>query len=216
MRISIAGEGLFQPEQMRAWSQEERRKISRKVFAGMNVSLPQAKAVLRGAITDGLHIRRKSFANVMTGAVQFKNKDRLPMMAFWSRVGWLGAHVDGAAIQGKNRKGVLIPFNVRGASGRIGYRAFQRQIRQLSDQGNLEFRKVGNRVIVFAETAGTGSTLRRHNLRIGADVGGRRRSVEIPVAVLVPRVQLTPKINLAAAADKMQSVVLAAVKRALG
>ncbi len=184
-----------------------KQKVPKAVSAGMKASLPAGKSAMRDEVRRGLKVSKSSFPNVMNAVVQDADASRMPQAVFFSRAGWMAAFTTGVTIKGKRGQGVLIPINTKGGR-RIGYRTWQKRIRLLAAQGNLEFRKVKGKVLVYAENlkgsdAGvTNRALRGHNRKVGKDRFGKKRSVEIPIAILVRSVTLRKRLDFNSVADR--------------
>lgn len=222
--LSVKIEGLDKIERnMRDLAQ---KKLPAAVAKGMRQALPAGKSAMREELKRGLHVTKSQFPNVMQAQVQDRDKSRMPQAVFYSKAGWLDAHVKGATIKGRVGKGVLIPINTKDGK-RIGYRAWKQRIQLLASQGNLEFRQVKGKVLVYAENlkgkdaATTNRALRGHNRKIGADKYGRKRSVEIPIAIFVRRVKLRKRLDFQAVAARLIAPdisrrVQASINQALG
>ena len=198
-----------------------KKKVPAAVAVAMKQGLPDGKAAMKAELQRGLNISKSKFQNVMTGRVQDADKSRMPQAVFYSRAGWLDAHVKGATIRGRAGKGVLIPINTKDGK-RIGYKAWKQRIQILASQGNLEFRKVKGKVLVYAENLKkqdanlTNRALRGHNRKVGADKWGRKRSREIPIAIFMKSVKLRKRLDFEAVAKSRIGPGMAArVKAAL-
>lgn len=202
--IKVSFAGGFQPHQFRAWSREGQKDINKRVRRAMFEVKPAIDKAAANDIKSGLNVRRANFTRAFQTSVQYQDDARPPIMATVSKIPWLNAHIHGMNIGPKQAKGLMIPINVKAlksGGSRIGYRAWQKIVAQLASQGNLHFVKRKGKVLVLAETAGSGNALRRHNKRIGADRYGKKRSLEVPIAVLVPQVTIKKRLNIEALAS---------------
>lgn len=201
VRIQITGEGLLAPGRLTAWTKEAQQQINKAVRRGMFDAKPEVEAKLASHLAAKLQIKRQSFARSMRAYISASNPDKPPVMVAASKAGWLHAHESGATISGKG-KGVLLPINVKGKSGRISYKRFRQMLSDLAAQGNLFFKKTGGKVIAFAEVAAAGEvdsmTGRRRNrlakVNTKTRAGGKKK--EVAIAVLLPRVQLAKRLDL--------------------
>lgn len=196
LNLKVSTEGLVDQSRLSAWTRSAQREINRAVRRAMYDAKPEIEAKLAAHIAAKLQVSRQSFARSMRGYVAARDPDRLPVLAFASKAAWLGAHESGAKIGGGG-KGVLIPINTK-KGRRIGMRAFQRLITGLMEAGNLYFQRRGGKVIAYAENLpGNDFELGKFNRRVGADRHKKRgRSKEIPIAILVPRVQLKRRLDV--------------------
>lgn len=196
VRIQFTGDGLLDPDQLKAWTKSAQQQIHRAVRRGMYDAKPEIERKLAVHLADKLKVSRASFAKSMRGYIAARDPDKMPVMALASKVGWLGVHEDGANINAGG-KGVLIPINVKRGK-RIGMQAFQKVIAGLVASGNLYFKKIGGKVLAYAETLPDNNfELGKFNRRVGADRHKKRgKSKEIPIAVLVPRVHLKRRLDL--------------------
>lgn len=201
VRVQITGEGLLDPARLQAWTKETQQQINKAVKRGMFDAKPEVEAKLASHLAAKLQIKRQSFARSMRAYISAGNPDKPPVMVAASKAGWLHAHETGATISGKG-KGVLLPINVKGKSGRISYKRFRQMLSDLAAQGNLFFKKTGGKVIAFAEVAAAGEvdsmTGRRRNrlakVNTKTRAGGKKK--EVAIAVLLPRVQLAKRLDL--------------------
>jgi hypothetical protein len=190
MKFSIATEGLINPSQFQAWRSKEFERIHRASALGLQDGASLVVPKIRADAARGLNLKRKSVATSFGARVHAKKKDVLPVVDFFSRIPWMGGHETGLEIRGK----ILIPMNV----GRIGRKAFRALVQRLMASGNAFFKKVGNNVLLFAEYISEnrrdlGRWRRAWQKKLG---GGRiRRGDEIPIAILVSRVDLKKRIR---------------------
>ncbi len=144
-------------------------------------------------------VRQKRFVRSVRARVLDRNPNKLPALLIGSIIPWLGLHVRGGAIAGR----MLIPLTEEGR--RIGRRAFKRIIDTLIASGNAYFIQKNGKVILMAENLKENQQpLRRFKRAERARTGAKsiRRNQEIPIAVLVPRVKLTARFDLAQAVQK--------------
>jgi hypothetical protein len=128
-----------------------------------------------------------------------RNPNKLPALLIGSKISWLGVHMRGGTIAGR----MLIPLTEEGR--RIGRRAFKRVIDALIASGNAYFIQKDGKAILMAENLQENQQpLRRFKRAERVRTGARsiRRGQEIPIAVLVPRVSLPARFDLAQAVQR--------------
>lgn len=201
MNITISMEGLLEPERLKAWTKAAQQQINRAIRRGMYDAKPEIERKLAAHLASKLKIARQSFAKSMRGYISARDPDKPPVMVFASKAGWLGAHESGASITGGG-KGVLIPINTKGKSGRVSYKRFRQMLADLEAQGNLFFKRTNGKVVAFAEVAAANEvdamTGRRRNRlsRVNTKNRAGRKKKEVAIAVLVPRVQLRKRLDM--------------------
>ena len=219
MSISISYAGLYNPSEFKAWSLDKQRDINKRVKRAMFEMKPVIEKTIGAEINKSLNVKKANFAKAFKGYVNYSNESKPPVMVVASKIPWLSGHITGLNIGPKRSKGLLIPINtkaLKSGSTRIGYRAWQKKIQTLAAQGNLHFVKRGNKVLVLAELAGAGNALNRHNKRTSADRYSKRRSLEIPIAVMVPSVTIKRRLNVEALAKgPLARLMRAAVDKAM-
>jgi hypothetical protein len=166
-----------------------------------------ARAEMRNAFT----IKRNSFISSMGVKVFDKKPEQLPALWVGSKIPWLGIHQGGGTVSGN----LLIPL----LPGRIGPKRFNAVIDGLMRSGNAFFIEKNGRVLLMAENiAENSSQLARFKRAERARTGVKqiRRGQEIPIAVLVKRVDLKRRLNLAGGVQRALPALARAIERELG
>jgi hypothetical protein len=128
-----------------------------------------------------------------------------------SKIPWLGIHQHGGTVSGN----LLIPL----LPGRIGPKRFKAVIDGLMRSGNAFFIEKNGRVLLMAENiAENSSQLARFKRAERARTGSKqiKRGQEIPIAVLVRRVDLKRRLNLAGGVQRALPALARAIQRELG
>ena len=192
MRLSLTTTGLLDPRQLAAWSTGQHRAIHAAVARGLRAGGREVRDAARTGMRRAFTVRRGSFVASMTVKVFDRKPDRLPALWVGSRIPWLGAHQSGSQLTGR----LLIPL----LPGRIGPKRFKAVIDALMRSGNAWFVEKHGRVLLMAENlAENAAPLRRFKHAERERTGARRlrRGAEIPIAVLVRRVDLKRRLDLA-------------------
>lgn len=197
MRISLTTAGLLDPRQLAAWSTEQRRTIHAAVAKGMHAGGREVREAARSAMRSAFEVRRASFVSSMQVKVFDQKPERQPALWVGSRIPWLGIHTVGGTVAGR----MLIPL----LPGRIGPKRFRQIIDGLMRSGNAFFVEKDGRVLLMAENlrenaAQLGRFKRAERERSG--VKRLQRGQEIPIAVLVRRVDLKRRLDLAAGVQR--------------
>jgi hypothetical protein len=192
MRLSLTTTGLLDPRQLAAWGSERRRAIHTAVARGMQSGGREVRDAARSAMFSAFSVKRASFVASMGVKVFDKKPDLLPALWVGSRIPWLGIHTQGGTVSGN----LLIPL----LPGRIGPKRFKAVIDGLMRSGNAFFIEKNRRVLLMAENikenaSQLGRFKRAERQRSG--VKRLQRGQEIPIAVLVKRVDLKRRLNLA-------------------
>jgi hypothetical protein len=140
-----------------------------------------------------------------------KKPEHLPALLVGSKIPWLGIHQRGGTVSGN----LLIPL----LPGRIGPKRFKAVIDGLMRSGNAFFVEKNGRVLLMAENiAENSSQLARFKRAERARTGVKqiRRGQEIPIAVLVKRVDLKRRLNLAGGVQRALPALARAIQRELG
>jgi hypothetical protein len=211
-RMPRPNQEILSVDSIRLFAQNEQAEIIGRVGDGMRRALPEQKAAGRQLIVSKLKVQRETFANVFTGLVS-QPDGKAPVTIFYSKAGWLEAHAEGVTIRGRRGRGVLIPINTK--LDRMGYRAFKRRIEQLDSQGNLDFRNINGKVIVFAEVAAMRELGVSGFRRTQVIDGKRKRTAEVPVAVLVRSVRIPKRLDFVGLADRLATLARRSVDSAL-
>lgn len=210
MRLSLATTGLLEPRQLAAWSTERRRAIHAAVARGMQSGGREVRDAARSAMRSAFTVKRASFIASMGVKVFDKKPERLPALWVGSRIPWLGIHTQGGTVSGN----LLIPL----LPGRIGPKRFKAVIDGLMRSGNAFFIEKNGRVLLMAENirenaAQLGRFKRAERERRG--VKRLQRGEEIPIAVLVRRVDLKRRLDLAAGVQRALPGLARAIEREL-
>lgn len=214
MRLSLTTTGLLDPRQLAAWSTERRRAIHTAVAKGMKSGGREVRDAARSEMRSAFTVKRNSFISSM-GVKVFDKKpahlpNSLPALLVGSKIPWLGLHEKGGTVSGN----LLIPL----LPGRIGPKRFKAVIDGLMRSGNAFFIEKNGRVLLMAENikenAGQlGRFKRAERGRTGAKQ--IKRGQEIPIAVLVKRVDLKRRLNLAGGVQRALPALARAIQQEL-
>ncbi|MEW8420126.1 MAG: DUF6441 family protein [Candidatus Thiodiazotropha endolucinida] len=177
----------------RAWQSQTKRTMHHAATRAMRrVGREMAEAV-RQEMRAGFQVKKAGFLKSMRAKVYNQRQDRFPALYIGSKIPWLGLHEKGGVINGR----MLIPLLPQ--HQRIGRNAFRRVIDTLMRSGNAFFIQKNGNVILMAENIRENDRAlsrfkRGERLRSGQR--RLRRGQEIPIAVLVDRVQLRRRFNL--------------------
>jgi hypothetical protein len=210
MKLTLTTSGLLDPRRLSAWSAERRRAIHAAVAKGMAAGGREVREAARAQMRSAFQVRRANFVASLQAKVFNRKPDRLPALWVGSRIPWLGIHERGGTVAGR----MLIPL----LPTRIGPKRFKAVIDSLMRSGNAFFVEKNGRVLLMAE-----------NIRENANVLGRfkraerersgvkrlQRGQEIPIAVLVRRVELKRRFDLGAAVQPALSGLARAIQREL-
>lgn len=210
MKLTLATSGLLDPRKLSAWSAERRRAIHAAVAKGMTSGGRDVREAARAQMRSAFQVRRASFVASLQAKVFDRKPDRLPALWVGSRIAWLGIHTHGGTVAGR----MLIPL----LPGRIGPKRFRQVIDGLMRSGNAFFVEKNGRVLLMAENlrenaAQLGRFKRAERERSG--VKRLQRGQEIPIAVLVRRVDLKRRFDLAAGVQGALPKLAAAIGREL-
>ena len=195
MRISVRIDSKAAQAQLRRWGGEFREKVQKVVARGIASEAAELKQDVRSHVAGQMTVVKKSFVKGFTAKVLDKDKNRLPALYVGSRIPWSGIHERGGVIGGR----MLIPLH-----GRVGRKRFKAQIAELMRGGNAYFLKnaKGNIVLMAENIKEHDRPLsgfkRRYRKSMGGTEGIKRlkRGSDIPIAVLVPRVQLKKRLSV--------------------
>jgi hypothetical protein len=182
---------LLDPRQLSAWSAERRRAIHAAVAKGMQTGGREVRDAARAEMRSAFTVKRNSFVSSMGVKVFDKKPEQLPALRVGSKIPWLGLHEKGGSVSGN----LLIPL----LPGRIGPKRFRQIVDSLMRSGNAYFIKKNGRVLLMAENIKeNGSQLTRFKRAERGRTGAKqiKRGQEIPIAVLVKRVDLKRRLNL--------------------
>ena len=191
MRISVRIDSKAAQAQLRRWGGEFREKVQKAVARGIASEAAELKEDVRSHVAGQMTVLKKSFVKGFTAKVLDKDKNRLPALYVGSRIPWSGMHERGGVIGG----GMLIPLH-----GRVGRKRFKSQIAELMRGGNAYFIKniKGNIVLMAENIKEHDRPLSGFKRRYRKDMGLKRlkRGSDVPIAVLVPRVQIKKRLNV--------------------
>ena len=214
MRLSLTTTGLLDPRQLAAWSTERRRAIHTAVAKGMQSGGREVRDAARSEMRSAFTVKRNSFISSM-GVKVFDKKpahlpNSLPALLVGSKIPWLGLHEKGGTVSGN----LLIPL----LPGRIGPKRFKAVIDGLMRSGNAFFIEKNGRVLLMAENIKeNASQLGRFKHAERGRTGAKqiKRGQEIPIAVLVKRVDLKRRLNLAGGVQRALPALARAIQQEL-
>lgn len=188
MRISVRIDSKAAQAQLRRWGGEFREKVQKVVARGIASEAAELKQDVRSHVTGQMKVAKKSFVKGFTAKVLDKDKNRLPALYVGSRIPWSGIHERGGVIGGR----MLIPLH-----GRVGRKRFKAQVAKLMRGGNAYFIKnaKGN-IVLMAENIKEYDRPLSGFKRRYRKAEGIKRGADVPIAVLVPRVQLKKRLNV--------------------
>lgn len=192
MRLTLSTGGLLDPRQLSAWSAERRRAVRAAVANAMRLGGREVRDAARTQMRSAFDVKRSSFVSSMSAKLLDRKPERLPDLWIGSKIPWLGIHQAGGTVSGN----LLIPL----LPGRIGPKRFRQVITALMRSGNAWFVEKSGRVLLMAENIPDNAThLARFKRAERARTGARqiKRGQEIPIAVLVKRVDLKRRLDLA-------------------
>lgn len=210
MRLLLTTTGLLDPRQLAAWSSERRRAIHQAVAKGMQSGGREVRDAARAEMRTAFTIKRNSFASSMGVKVFAKKPNELPALWVGSKIPWLGIHEKGGSVSGN----LLIPL----LPGRIGPKRFKAVVNGLMRSGNAFFIEKNGRVLLMAENISENSRqLARFKRAERARTGAKqiKRGQEIPIAVLVRRVDLKRRLNLARGVQRALPALARAIQQEL-
>ena len=195
MRISIRIDSKAAQAQLRRWGGEFRDKVKKAVARGIASEAADLKQDVRSHVASQMTVVKKSFVKGFTARVLDKDKNpnfqRLPALYVGSRIPWSGIHERGGVIGGR----MLIPLH-----GRVGRKRFKAQIAELMRGGNAYFIKnaKGNLVLMAENIKEHDRPLSgfKRRYRKAEGIKKLKRGADVPIAVLVPRVQLKKRLNV--------------------
>jgi len=195
MRISVRIDSKAAQAQLRRWGGEFREKVQKAVARGIASEATELKQDVRSHVAGQMTVVKKSFVKGFTAKVLDKDKNRLPALYVGSRIPWSGIHEHGGVIGGR----MLIPLH-----GRVGRKRFKAQIAELMRGGNAYFIKnaKGNLVLMAENIKEHDRPLAGFKRRYRKSMSGAegikklKRGADVPIAVLVPRVQLKKSLNV--------------------
>lgn len=210
MRLTLTTTGLLDPRQLSAWSAERRHAIHAAVAKGMQSGGREVRDAARAEMRSAFTVKRNSFASSMGVKVFDKKPEQLPALRVGSKIPWLGLHEKGGSVSGN----LLIPL----LPGRIGPKRFRQIVDSLMRSGNAYFIKKNGRVLLMAENIKeNGSQLTRFKRAERGRTGAKqiKRGQEIPIAVLVKRVDLKRRLNLVGGVQRALPALAQAIQKEL-
>lgn len=207
MRVSLTTTGLLDPRQLAAWSTERRRAIHAAVAKGMQSGGRDVGDAARAEMRSAFNVKRNSFVSSMRAKLLDKKPNRLPALLIGSKIPWLGLHEQGGSVRGN----LLIPL----LPGRIGPKRFKAVIDGLMRSGNAYFIEKHGRVLLMAENIKENAgQLTRFKRAERARTGAKqiKRGEEIPIAVLVRRIDLKRRLNLAGGVQRALPALARAIQ----
>lgn len=210
MRLTLTTTGLLDPRQLSAWSVERRRAIHAAVAKGMQTGGREVRDAARAEMRSAFTVKRNSFVSSMGVKVFDKKPEQLPALRVGSKIPWLGLHEKGGSVSGN----LLIPL----LPGRIGPKRFRQIVDSLMRSGNAYFIKKNGRVLLMAENIKeNGSQLTRFKRAERGRTGAKqiKRGQEIPIAVLVKRVDLKRRLNLVGGVQRALPALAQAIQKEL-
>ena len=210
MRLTLTTTVLLDPRQLSAWSAERRRAIHAAVAKGMQSGGREVRDAARAEMRSAFTVKRNSFVSSMGVKVFDKKPEQLPALRVGSKIPWLGLHEKGGSVSG-NLLTPLLP-------GRIGPKRFRQIVDSLMRSGNAYFIKKNGRVLLMAENIKeNGSQLTRFKRAERGRTGAKqiKRGQEIPIAVLVKRVDLKRRLNLVGGVQRALPALAQAIQKEL-
>jgi len=210
VRLTLTTTGLLDPRQLSAWSAERRHAIHAAVAKGMQSGGREVRDAARAEMRSAFTVKRNSFASSMGVKVFDKKPEQLPALRVGSKIPWLGLHEKGGSVSGN----LLIPL----LPGRIGPKRFRQIVDSLMRSGNAYFIKKNGRVLLMAENIKeNGSQLTRFKRAERGRTGAKqiKRGQEIPIAVLVKRVDLKRRLNLVGGVQRALPALAQAIQKEL-
>lgn len=210
MRIDLSTSGLLDPRQLSAWSTARRQAVHAALGRGMRAGSREVRDAARSQMRSAFQVKRTSFVSSMQAKVLVKQRERFPALLVGSRIPWLGIHQRGGTVNGN----LLIPL----LPGRIGPKRFRQVIDSLMRSGNAFFIEKNGRVLLMAENIRENSSaLGRFKRAERSRTGAKRiaRGQEIPIAVLVRRVDLKRRLDLVGAVQRALPRLASAIEKEL-
>ncbi|MBL0143857.1 MAG: hypothetical protein IPP91_17570 [Betaproteobacteria bacterium] len=192
MRITFRIDSAAAQAQLRRWGGEVRATVRQAVERAIAGEASEIREEVRSHVAGEMKVVKKSFLKGFTAKVLAKDPTRLPALYVGSRIPWSGIHESGGAIGAR----MLIPLH-----GRVGRKRFKAQVAELMRGGNAYFVKnaKGNVVLMAENIKEHGRPLAGFKRRYRKAEGIKRlkRGTAIPIAVLVPKVRLKKRLDIA-------------------
>lgn len=212
MKIDLVAEGLLDRRRFSAWQGDTRKAIHTAVARAMRDTGKVMAERARGEMRAGFKVVKPKFLRSMHAKVFDRKAKEFPALYIGSKVPWLGIHERGGTIRGR----MLVPLLPQ--HRRIGRKAFARVIDALMRSGNAFFiEKNGQQILMAENIAENARPLARFRRAERERTGARRvrRGQEIPVAVLVRRVSLRKRFDLARSVRGDLPRLTAAIRKAM-
>ena len=212
MKIDLVADGLLDRRRFSAWQGDTRKAIHTAVARAMRDTGKEMAERARSEMRAGFKVAKPKFLRSMHAKVFNRKAEEFPALYIGSKVPWLGIHEQGGTIRGR----MLVPLLPQ--HRRIGRKAFARVIDALMRSGNAFFIEKNGRQILMAENiAENAQPLARFRRAERERTGARRvrRGQEIPIAVLVRRVSLRKRFDLARSVRGDLPRLTAAIRKAM-
>lgn len=212
MKIDLVAEGLLDRRRFSAWQGDTRKAIHTAVARAMRDTGKVMAERARGEMRAGFKVVKPKFLRSMHAKVFDRKAKEFPALYIGSKVPWLGIHEQGGTIRGR----MLVPLLPQ--HRRIGRKAFARVIDALMRSGNAFFiEKNGQQILMAENIAENARPLARFRRAERERTGARRvrRGQEIPIAVLVRRVSLRKRFDLARSVRGDLPRLTAAIRKAM-
>lgn len=212
MKIDLVAEGLLDRRRFSAWQGDTRKAIHTAVARAMRDTGKVMAERARGEMRAGFKVVKPKFLRSMHAKVFDRKAKEFPALYIGSKVPWLGIHERGGTIRGR----MLVPLLPQ--HRRIGRKAFARVIDALMRSGNAFFiEKNGQQILMAENIAENARPLARFRRAERERTGARRvrRGQEIPIAVLVRRVSLRKRFDLARSVRGDLPRLTAAIRKAM-
>ncbi len=212
MKIDLVAEGLLDRRRFSAWQGDTRKTIHTAVARAMRDTGKEMAERARSEMRAGFKVVKPKFLRSMHAKVFNRKAEEFPALYIGSKVPWLGIHEQGGTIRGR----MLVPLLPQ--HRRIGRKAFARVIDALMRSGNAFFiEKNGQQILMAENIAENARPLARFRRAERERTGARRvrRGQEIPIAVLVRRVSLRKRFDLARSVRGDLPRLTAAIRKAM-
>ena len=212
MKIDLVAEGLLDRRRFSAWQGDTRKAIHTAVARAMRDTGKEMAERARSEMRAGFKVVKPKFLRSMHAKVFDRKAEEFPALYIGSKVPWLGIHEQGGTIRGR----MLVPLLPQ--HRRIGRKAFARVIDALMRSGNAFFiEKNGQQILMAENIAENAQPLARFRRAERERTGARRvrRGQEIPIAVLVRRVSLRKRFDLARSVRGDLPRLTAAIRKAM-
>lgn len=212
MKINLVAEGLLDRRRFKAWQTDTHQAIRSAVGRAMKSSGKDMVEQVRSDMRSSFRTASPRFLRSMHAKVFHRKVNELPALYIGSKVPWLGIHEQGGVIRGR----MLIPLLPQ--YQRIGRKAFARVVDALMRSGNAWFvEKNGQQVLMAENLAENARALTRFRRAERERSGAKRlrRGQEIPIAVLVRRVNLKKRFDLNRSVRVELARLSAAIRKAM-